>query len=139
MMRKKTIDKMLPFAYDFLNEKEKLREIESKSTIKGYASAFGAACIMSGYGAAAAFYEKDNNNSKEDKSLITKGILYIISKVRETEETYMSLFEYIKGKIEENNYIMPCEVKEEIENAVIALKLSLNLFNLEIKKNPRNR
>jgi len=139
-MNKHIVDKMLTSAHEYLLSSNKFINSPSKGTYRGYAAAFGAAVIMSGYGAAASFYVKksgegqkgDSSGPQEDRTVITMGILEIIRKVNSDTDNYSSLYDYIEKKRDGN--IIPVSVKEDIESAAIALKLAMNLFNLDNDK-----
>lgn len=131
-MNKKIIDDLIPRAYKALEEfgvaarNKKTNALEIDKTFRGYISSFGAAVAMGSLKAAVAFYSQQNKAMKDRDTLI-KIIYALITGSRSDEITQTSLFEYIEDKISKGK---ESEVKEEIYNAAIAVKLAMNLYKL---------
>ena len=120
-MNKRKVDDLIPKAVEILTDTGIVnKEGKIKKTYRGQISTFGAAIINGSLISAVAFFS-DNGNSSTERSKLIEAIGKLIPESRE------DLFEYVKksGKSKKK------EVKEEILNAAIALKLAMNLYNLE--------
>lgn len=123
-MDKKQVEELLPEAADVLAAKFKNGKIPS--TFRGYISSFGAAISMGSLMAAIAFYGNSDNKAKENRSILPDLILSVLKK-RDSSITNNTLSEYVincKDKV---------LAKQEIIHATIALKLAMNLFEIEVK------
>jgi CRISPR-associated protein Cmr5 len=128
-MNKKKIENLIPIAMEAI-ECQRIELLNDKKEIpkefKGYISNFGASIIQSGLLATVAFYESKDSGAKEDRSQLTRCILYLIdedekSKILKGEKR--KLLKYILAYQKDNE-----ELKEEIINAAISLKLALRTF-----------
>lgn len=132
-MNKKRIEELIPKAYEALknagiaklNEDTKLTEISK--TFRGYISSFGAAIAMGSLKAAIAFYSKQEGALKSRDTLIK--IIYVLINDNSNVTDFnnipqTALYDYVDKAPNES------EVKEEIYNAAIALKLAMNLYKI---------
>lgn len=94
-----------------------------KSEYNGYISSFGAAVMQSGLKAAVAFNESTNSSSNEDKDLLMKAILQTV--LRRPVERNERLLDYIL-----NNNRIESQLKIQIMDAAVALKLAIRTFEL---------
>lgn len=113
-MDKKTVNKMIPQAYQVLSEQGTLDK-----ELKGYIATFGAAVTMGSLPAAVAFYSSSGSSAGREK---LSEYLFKMVKMNDKTTTEKNLFEYVISKRDAQ------EVKELVLNAAIALKLALNLF-----------
>ena len=123
-MNKKAVDRLIPMAQEVLKEVKIVENSKILNTYRGQVSTFGAAIINGSLISAVAFFSNDGNASVERKKII-EAIRLLIPEAKK----YNNLFEYVKKKGKNNEKA----VKEEILNAAIALKLAMNLFELEKK------
>ena len=120
-MNKRKVDDLIPKAVEILTDTGIAnKEGKIKKTYRGQISTFGAAIINGSLISAVAFFS-DNGNSSTERSKLIEAIGKLIPESRE------DLFEYVKKSVKSKKK----EVKEEILNAAIALKLAMNLYNLE--------
>ncbi|MBP3199220.1 MAG: hypothetical protein J6N21_19790 [Butyrivibrio sp.] len=122
-MNKKTVDSLIPRAVDVLKEvniADKNGNINK--TFRGQISTFGAAIINGSLISAVAFFSDDGKGTVERSNLLKAVKLLIVD-----AESYSDLFDYVRaqGKNHEK------AVKQRILNASVALKLAMNLYNLE--------
>ncbi len=122
-MNKQAIDKYIPMAYKVLEDTKIAKNGEINKTFRSYISSFGAAITMGSLRAAVAFFSKDGADSKEDKALLMKAVYKLIPKKDGINAP--NLLAYI---CDQN--INEAEVKEDILNAAIALKLAMNMYKL---------
>lgn len=134
-MNKKKINDMIPSAYKVLGEvgiaDDKYRVLKA---YRGQIATFGAAIIMGSLTSAVAFFSKKGNSDKENSSGVDRQkILNGIIKLVLTQEEIKSF--------ENKDYgaMLMCHIgkktekiaQEEIINAAIALKLAMNLYELD--------
>lgn len=125
-MNKKTINEMLPKAYDTLKDIGIANDkLEIDPVFRSYISSYGAAIVMGSLLAATAFFSAQRG-AKEDRGLLMNAIYYLIiwdkegTKPKKPEND--SLFKYVRAKGG------GAEVKESVINAAISLKLAMNLY-----------
>lgn len=120
-MSRRNIEKYIPEAVDVLSKEFSNGEINS--AYNGYISAFGASIMQSGLKPTLALYENQNNqdNTKADKSVLTKLILKILDKNANTT----SLLQYVLNSNQNETLL-----KEKIIDIAIAIKLSIRTFKL---------
>lgn len=139
-MNKRKVNAMIPEAYEVLRNIGIVQNENGTEQInKSYSaqiSSFGAAIVMGSLLPAISFFSGSGNNGqnnrgKIDRSKITEAIRQLVYK----SEPEGELFDVVKKLIEEKKEIKgrllaENEVKEEIVNAAIALKLAMNLYHL---------
>ncbi|MBA1419721.1 MAG: type III-B CRISPR module-associated protein Cmr5 [Epsilonproteobacteria bacterium] len=118
-MSKKNIEKYIPKAIEVLTSEFKDGEIPS--SYNGYISAFGASIIQSGLKPTLALYENKNASTKEDKSMLTKLILQVMTEGNSKE----SLLRYVLDSNTNETLL-----KERILDIAVAIKLSIRTFKL---------
>ncbi|MBP2202240.1 CRISPR-associated protein Cmr5 [Methanococcus voltae] len=131
-MSKKQVESYIPIALKVIKECDKVDdkrlgvgiEDNNKNTIKvikkevnGYLASYGPAIIQSGLIPAVVFYE-----GKDEKKIVNDLILKVIG---EKGKDYTRLLEYACKN--------EAEAKENIMDAIIALKLALRTFKIEEK------
>lgn len=124
-MNKNTVDQEINIAYEALAEVGIVKNGRIEKTYRGQISSFGAAITMGSLLSAIAFFSQDGG-SDISRSKLMDAILTVLKKRGIAEDSFKNLFDYAKSSDEE-------ECKEEILNATIALKLSMNLYEL-VKK-----
>lgn len=128
-MNKKEVDRMLPKAYTVINETI-AENGRVESGFRGQISTFGAAITMGSLLSTVSFFSEQAGGAV-DRAQITKAICQIIG---ETTNDQVDLFDFLKGEIyPAGHYSWEKEqyYKEKVVNAVIALKLALNLFDID--------
>ncbi|WP_418626985.1 type III-B CRISPR module-associated protein Cmr5 [Anaerosinus sp.] len=129
-MNKQQIDEKIARAYKsiaacgLLNEEQKLN-----SSYRGQIAALGASIRQSSLLAALAFFS-DQKNAAVDRAKLLDCIYYILEtdeyeKERDTKKIKVNLFKKVQNK----NFN-----EEDILHAVIALKLAMNLYPLQKKR-----
>lgn len=129
-MNKQQIDEKIARAYKsiaacgLLNEEQKLN-----SSYRGQIAALGASIRQSSLLAALAFFS-DQKNAAVDRAKLLDCIYYILEtdeyeKERDTKKIKINLFKKVQNK----NFN-----EEDILHAVIALKLAMNLYPLQKKR-----
>ena len=94
-----------------------------KKEYNGYISSFGAAVLQSGLKAAIAFNESASSGSTEDRGVLMKAILQIITNRPIENNSNEKLLNYV---LEHDDN----ETKEKIMDASTALKLAIRTFKL---------
>lgn len=129
-MDKKTIDQMLPVAYEALVDSKIVVNNKIVKTYRGNISTFGAA-INGGSLLAAISFFSEKGGASEDRTKLMKAISKVLNEVYKKENINIdekcnnSLFDFVV-KHSEDKILW----KERIINAAIALKLAMNLFEL---------
>lgn len=124
-MNKNTVNQEINLAYEALAEAGIAKNGKIEKTFRGQISSFGAAVTMGSLLSAIAFFSQDGA-SDVSRSKLMDAILIVLKKREPANESFQTLFDYAKSLGEER-------CKEEILNAAIALKLSMNLYEL-VKK-----
>ena len=125
-MDKNRINRLLPIAVEVI--KNKLSE-PIPNEFRGYIASFGAAVTMGSLPAAVAYYSAASKNAKEDRTKLPVMILEVL-KGENTAITVDTLFEYVTSAENDNESFA---IKEDVLHAAIAIKLGLNLFEIESK------
>ena len=125
-MDKNRINKLLPIAVEVI--KNKLSE-PIPNEFRGYIASFGAAVTMGSLPAAVAYYSAASKNDKEDRTKLPVMILEVL-KGENAAITVDTLFEYVTSFKNDNESFA---IKEDVLHAAIAIKLGLNLFEIESK------
>lgn len=135
-MNKREVEKYIPLAIEIIKEvmdSDESKEgktvevIELPKEFKGYISSFGASIIQSGLLPTVAFFENKDSKSEADRIKITEMIFNILDIERDYEE-YKLLNYLLENKENEK------EIKEDIENIAIALKLAMRTFKFSDKE-----
>lgn len=129
-MNKREVDQMLPAAYTVVKATIADQNGKVKSGFRGQISTFGAAITMGSLLSAVSFFS-EQAGSAVDRPKITKAVYEIIGKTKNNDD---ELFDFLKKEIYPgDNYSWEKEqyYKEKVVNAVIALKLALNLFKID--------
>lgn len=137
-MNKNEINRLLSVAYDVLKQTEIANEKNQiKKTYRGYISTFGAAVSGGSLLAAIAFYS-EQGSADLDRPKLMKALYMLTSGSDEDPKKMESdvFFRYIREKILKENTTDTDVYKEAIWkektiNAAIALKLAMNLYQLE--------
>ncbi len=145
-MNKKEIDRLIPIAYDALNNKEIsiVKNNTIKKTYRGQISTFGAAITMGSLLAAIAYFSNDASGSSVERSKIMTVIFNMIKQYYQNinEKEITNLFKYVRNSID--NAKGGCKkdaediCREQIINSAIALKLAMGLFTLVDDKEGAN-
>ena len=117
-MNKSMVEEYIPIAYSILSDNTVIcRDGKISSTLRGNIAAFGAAVQMGSLLSAVAFFSQQGGASQPRQEL---------------QESEKSLFHYIceADEAERNR------AKVLVVNAAIAVKLAMNLFELEMPKKP---
>ena len=125
-MDKNRINRLLPIVVEVI--KNKLSE-PIPNEFRGYIASFGAAVTMGSLPAAVAYYSAASKNAKEDRTKLPVMILEVL-KGENTAITVDTLFEYVTSFKNDNESFA---IKEDVLHAAIAIKLGLNLFEIESK------
>lgn len=129
-MAKNRINRYLSIAYDAVKNSELIKDDKLQGNYKAQITSFGAAVSMGSLLSAIAFFS-DKGSSDLKRQELMKLIYYIIRKDEGIEDKYdeikkYALFEYAKDN---------GNVKQEVLDAAIAIKLTLNLFEEDTSKN----
>ena len=123
-MNKNRIDKFLLPAYGLLKDSGVANENnEIKKTFRGYISSFGAAVIMGSLKSAIAFFSAQGS-ADEPREKLMRIICALVEEKKYDETEKNSLMEYVNGFKTER------EVRENIYNAAVAVKLAMNMYTL---------
>lgn len=125
-MNKAIINEEITWAYDALEKTEIAENGKIIKTYRGQISTFGAAVTMGSLLPAIAFFSEDAKSSV-NRSKLMSAILYVL-KQKDSSINAKSLFDYAR-QMKKSGDEGRC--KEDILNAAIALKLAMNLYELE--------
>lgn len=126
-MNKKTVNDMIPYAYEALRESGIAKNGRIDKKYRGQISSFGAAITMGSLLSAVAFFS-DKGSAEVDRQRLMDAILYVLKYQKKYGDDIKKLYEYVnKQKDNSSNY----KAKENIINAAISLKLAMNLYTLE--------
>lgn len=132
-MNKRKIEELIPYAIDIIQE-VLVNDGKVEKEYKGYISSFGASIIQAGLLPTIAFFEKTSSSAKADRKKLTKAILKLIyimkGKKEENQNNETTLLDYALNNIKKD-----LNLKEDIINATVALKLALNTFEFEQGEN----
>lgn len=131
-MNKSMVEEYIPIAYSILSDNTVIcRDGKISSTLRGNIAAFGAAVQMGSLLSAVAFFSQQGGASQPRQELLNI-ILGILKSHGDIQESEKSLFHYIceADEAERNR------AKVLVVNAAIAVKLAMNLFELEMPKKP---
>ncbi|KGM98506.1 type III-B CRISPR module-associated protein Cmr5 [Clostridium botulinum] len=131
-MNKKEVEKYIPLAIISIKEvmsnttNTAEESLELPKEFKGYISSFGAGIIQSGLLPTVAFFEKEDSNFKSYRFKITEMIFKMLAKEKYCKDNKLLNYLLDKEDIE--------EVKEDIINIAIALKLAMRTFKFSEKE-----
>lgn len=121
-MNKYVVDREMGFAYDELKKSEISYDGKIKKAFRGQVATFGAAVSMGSILSAVAFFSNDGSASVERSQLLSVIYNVLADDGIIDRSSCSDLFAYARsGKR---------DVKENITNAAIAVKLAMNLFEL---------
>lgn len=125
-MDKKLVDELIPIAYSALKESEVVNDKNQvENSYKGQIATFGAAIATGSLKAAVCFFSNQGSAEVERPRLI-EALSMVFKNRNWIEESGKEKFkEYILSEDENILY-----KKEKVLNAIIALKLALNLYEL---------
>ena len=124
-MNKNKIDSLIPKAYEAIQKTGIARDDKINSAYRGQISRFGAAVSMGSLLSAIAFF-KDQGGASVDRTKLIAAIAEVLGEnIPEGDDLYT----YVLKNQKDKNKEMKC--REEILEAAIALKLAMNLFELE--------
>ena len=121
-MSKQRIDGYIQEAIELLQVLQISQNGKIPKTFRGYISSFGAAITMGGLRSAIAFNSKQGGADLERQKLME--VIYRLIK-NENESDDKKLLNYV---IEKDN---DAELKDEILDAAIAVKLAMNMYHLD--------
>lgn len=129
-MNKKEVERFIPIAYHVLKNNERIcTNNQIPKGLQSSIASFGASIAMGNLLSAVTFFSKQGQAAQPRDELM-KIIFDIIKEDRkETIKQTTTLFEYICENIDQEILI-----KEKVIDAAIAVKLSMNLFDLIDKK-----
>lgn len=122
-MNKKKVDALIPMAYEALENVGIAQNGKINKTFRSQISSFGAVMTMGSVLSAVAFFSAKGGSSTERQNLM-KAIYMLISNKDKVHER--DLFMYVNANKDSEK-----KVNNEIINASIALKLAMNLYELE--------
>ena len=126
-MNKKTVNDLIPYAYEALRESGIAKNGRIDKKYRSQISSFGAAITMGSLLSAIAFFS-DEGSAEVDRQKLMDAILYILKNHKKCGDDIKKLYEYVnKQKNNSSNY----KAQEDIINAAISLKLAMNLYTLE--------
>ena len=135
-MNKHEIDRLLPAAYDVIENGGFIKDGKIDSAFRGQISSYGSAIANGSLLAATAFFSKQGNASV-DRSLLMKAINQLLPQLG-VAATGNTLFDTIR-----NNWgNTPAQHNDFTEKVLIcatALKLAFNLFFLEDKNQSKDK
>lgn len=131
-MNKDRINNLIPEAINALETTKIVKNGKIETAFNGYISSFGASVIQTGLLASVAKFENQNSSTESDRPKLMKAILYLLTGENKTEKG--ALLKYII----ENQKNNP-RLQSEIEEAAIALKLTMRIFEFENKEEEENK
>ena len=124
-MNKNQINSLIPFAYEALEKVGIAKDGKINKTYRGQISTFGAAVSMGSLLPAIAFFS-EKGSASTDREKLMEAIWNVLQNAGFISGPCKSLMEYAQEAGDK---------KECIINAAIALKLSMNLYQLEKQEN----
>lgn len=120
-MNKAVVNEEIGIAYKALSDVGIAKNGKIEKTYRGQVSTFGAAVIMGSLISAVAFFSQKGESTVERQKLL-EAILIVLKETKKVDEKYNSLYQLVDEKRD--------DIKEEILNAAISLKLAMNLYEL---------
>lgn len=126
---KNKIEKYIPDAINAVKA-ELYKDGKVKSEYNGYISSLASGLVQSGLLPTLAFYTNLNARSLEPRRLLLQAIYKTLYKEKLSEE--LKGDELLKAAIKVEDQPLPSfQLKEEIKNAAVAIKLAIRTFPLE--------
>ena len=126
-MNKRKIDELIPDAYKALKEVGIVEDNKIDKAWRGKIASFGASIAMGSLLAAVCFFSVKSEKTKvDDKSKLADAIFLLLDNSEKAGSS--RLFEYVEKNLKAGK---ERRAKENILNAAIALKLAMNLYDLE--------
>lgn len=129
-MNKKEVERFIPIAYHVLKNNKRIctdNQCQIPKALQSNIASFGAAIAMGNLLSAVAFFSKQGQAAQPRDELMN--VIFNVLKEDEKENKDIkqatTLFQYICEHIDQEIWI-----KEKVINAAIAVKLSMNLFDL---------
>lgn len=133
-MNKKRVDEYIPRAYEMLKAEEIAVNGEIDPSFRGQIASFGAMIAMGSVLSAVALFSGEKSGAEVDRLKLMR-VIYDILRERREDAPNEALFIYVREQVNEGRMQ---QVKEEIEDAAIAVKLAMNLYNLQKKGAEKN-
>lgn len=121
-MNKNTINQEIELAYEALSDSGIAVNGKIDKAFRGQISSFGAAVTMGSLLSAIAFFS-DKGSASVDRTCLMDAILRILKKENKAPDNCRNLFSYARQGGD--------NCREDIINAAIALKLAMNLYQLD--------
>ena len=109
----KQIESYIPKALEAIKKFEISKDGEVPKQFNGYIASFGASIRQAGLYATVLFYENEQSDSEQDRTKVIQAIEYIIG-----------------DSIVSKNQTIEKTTRVKVENAAVALKLSVRTFKL---------
>jgi len=123
-MNKHLVERFIPDAYTALKNNAVIyKDGKISNTLKANIASFGASVQMGSLLAAVAFFSQQGGADQPRQELLNI-IFQILRKQEEIPEEYENLFDYICK-------VHTARVKELVISAAVAVKLAMNLFELD--------
>jgi CRISPR-associated protein Cmr5 len=123
-MDKRKIDNLIPRAYEVLDTEGIVIGKELNNAWRGQIASFGAAISMGSLIAAVSVFSKQAQ-SDVDRSKLMQAIYRLLPDTKDDTVNEDALFIHVRDNMNKEE-----QIKEEILNATIALKLAMNLYKV---------
>lgn len=124
-MNKRRVNELIPKVIEYIPSSGILIDNEIPNEFKGYVSSFGASIIQSGILSTVAFFSNPDSAAKKDRVEIIN-IIYNIMDKKFPHNKEEGLLSYLLNNKEHID-----DIKEEIINVAIALKLGMRVFKFK--------
>lgn len=132
-MNKRIIDEEIQLAYDVLSATKIANNGVINKAFRGQISSFGAAISCGSLISAVAFFS-DQGSCSVDRTKLLSAIYDVMKQQKHINPPQQKLFDYVREQISRdvgNNRAYENACKEDILNAAIALKLAMNIYELQ--------
>lgn len=130
-MNKANVNAYIERAVTALTDSKIAKDGKIEKGYRGQISTFGAAVTNGSLEAAIAFFSNDKSESEFDRPALMKSICYVLGVAGDNKKANQycnrDLYDYVRS----NQYGTKASKKDKILDAAIALKLAMNLFELE--------
>jgi len=134
----KQVDRLIPVAIPLIAKRLTTSDPSNRNVpavYKGYISSMGASIILSGLIPTLAFYHADTQDSASEQARRPLlDILHEMLRHRYTLSNQDSLLDYALNLQEKNKLTALRELRRDVVNASIAVKLALRTFHLDDSK-----
>ncbi|GAA0182523.1 type III-B CRISPR module-associated protein Cmr5 [Clostridium sediminicola] len=134
-MGKKRIEILIPKALQAVTDFIADNDMKVKTEYKGYISSFGASIIQSGLYTAIAFYESTTSEVEKERRNLLKAIRCVVDEDydKSDKELLMNYCMLNDIQFSQDNVSgkSKTELKEEIIDAAIAIKLAIRTFEIK--------